>query len=337
MTGPQQKWAAYEAAQMAYEEVNAAGGIKGRPLEIIWEDGKGSGTAAAAAAQKLISVDKVQYILGGHCTPESLPIAPIAERAGVVMLASITSNPYLTNAGDYIFRLTAVSTVGPEKVFQHASALGLKKYAVLYEESDYPRPQAEKFRDLVEQANLTLDVFDGMLSNETDFRSRISALRKRQPDGLYLASLAPDFAILLLRQLREMHLSTQLFGNENMGYAVRSAAANEKSLFEGLVFAASRCDEQAPKSKAFFDKFAQRYAGKAAPYGCYTAEPYDAVKLLAETISRCGDSPDAVKKCLYATTNYEGASGTFSFDSNGDVIRDYDLLQIRQGSINVLH
>ena len=85
MTGPQQKWAAYEAAQIALEEINRQGGINGRPLRIIWEDGKGSGTAAAAAAQKLINVDHVKYILGGHCTPESLAIAPIAERAGVVM------------------------------------------------------------------------------------------------------------------------------------------------------------------------------------------------------------------------------------------------------------
>jgi branched-chain amino acid transport system substrate-binding protein len=335
MTGPQSKWAAYEAAQIALDEVNAGGGINGRPVQIIWEDGKGAGTAAAAAAQKLINVDRVNYILGGHCTPESLAIAPIAERAGVVMLASITSNPFLTTAGDNIFRLTAVSTVGPAKVFDYAANhFGLKSFAVFYEESDYPRPQAEKFKELVEKRGLSLVAFDGILPNETDMRSRLTAVRTRKPEALYQATLAPDFAEILLRQIREMHLTLRILGNENTGYAVRSAS--DKGLFEGLIFAASRCDESAPKSKSFFSKFAERYGGKAAPYGCYTAEAYDAVKLIAETIARCGDSPAAVRECLYKTQRYEGASGKFSFDKNGDVIRDYDLLEIKNGTIQRL-
>lgn len=336
MTGELSKWGSYQAALLALEDVNARGGIGGRKLELVFEDGKSQGKDAASAAQKLITVDHVKYILGGQCTRESLAIAPIAEKAGVLMLAAITSNPFLTQSGDHVFRVTAVSTKGPEKLFDYVlQHLPVRNFAVLYEEADYPRPQAEKFRDLILEKKLPLTAYEGFLSGETDVRSTVAKIKARQADAVFIATTSPDFAALLLRQIKDLHLETRLLGNENTGHAVNSSGA-DKSLFEGILFAASQYDSENQKAKSFLNNYRSRYNVDALPYGAYTAEAYDTVLLLSELIERCGDTAAKVKDCLYRTKNYEGASGRFSIDSNGDAVRDYEILEVRQGKVNVV-
>jgi branched-chain amino acid transport system substrate-binding protein len=331
MTGELAKWGSYEAALLALEDIKDIGG---RKLEIIFEDGKSQGKDAASAAQKLINVDHVKYILGGQCTRESLAIAPIAEKAGVVMIAAITSNPFLTTAGDNIFRITAVSTTGAEKMFKFAAQeKKLKSFAVLYEEADYPRPQADRFKSLVLEKGLTLTAYEGFMPGETDVRSILTRIKSAKPDAMFIATTSPDFAALLLRQIRELHLEILLLGNENTGHAVNSAGA-DKGIFDGIIFAASKYDPERPKAKKFLDKYRSRYHVDALPYGAYTAEPYDTVLLLADVITKCGDDVASVRKCLYGIKNYEGASGQFSIDSNGDAIRDYEILEVNGGQVS---
>jgi branched-chain amino acid transport system substrate-binding protein len=123
------------------DEINKAGGIDGKRLQIIFEDGKCTSKDALSAANKLIQVDKVKVILGGHCTPESVAIAPVAEKNKIVMLAGITSTPLLSSAGEYVFRTTSVSTVQSTILAEIAvNKLGGKKFAVIYEQSDFARP-----------------------------------------------------------------------------------------------------------------------------------------------------------------------------------------------------
>lgn len=336
MTGPISKWGAYEAAQLALEEVNTMGGVNGRPLEVIFEDGKGNGRDAVSAVNKLLNVDRVKFILGGHCSPESLAIAPIVNKSEAVMLASITSSPFLSDAGDNVFRVTTVSTIGTEKVFEYArSKYTVSKVAVLYEEADYPRPQAERFRELSLHAGLKVVAFEGFLRDETDFRTTLVKLKKAEPDIIYLATISPDMAFLLLKQIQEMHLKAKLLGNENTGHSVNSSKS-AKSPFEGLVFASSKANPRHPAVATFTEKYLSRFSVPSLPYGFYTAEPYDSLKLLAEVLNRCGDKVEEVKKCLYATRTYPGASGEFSLDAKGDAKRDYEIQRVVGGEIKVV-
>jgi len=137
ITGPVAKYGSYEAVTLAVEEINNAGGIKGRKINLIAEDGKCDAKEAVNAANKLINVDGVKIILGGHCTPESLAIAPIAEQNRVIMFASITSTPSLTNMGDYVFRTSPVSVVQSILVANLSyNSLHLRKVAIVYEQTD---------------------------------------------------------------------------------------------------------------------------------------------------------------------------------------------------------
>ena len=92
------------AVELASDEINSAGGIKGKKIEIIYEDGKCDPKEAANAANKLINIDKVTAIIGGLCSSETLAMAPLAEKSKVILLSAGSTNPGITNAGDYIFR-----------------------------------------------------------------------------------------------------------------------------------------------------------------------------------------------------------------------------------------
>jgi branched-chain amino acid transport system substrate-binding protein len=333
MSGPQAKWGSYQAVQLALEEINFNGGINKHPVKLIFEDGKGLGKDATSAAQKLINVDKVNYILGGHCSPESLAIAPIAEKANVLMLAAVSGSPLFNNAGDNIFRVTAVNIQSVDKVFDYATKVrGINAFSILFEESDYPRPQAERFKKRAEESGVLIDGYEGVLPNEIDFRSILLRMKKKKTKGLYLATLSPDTAAILLRQIRDLKFDVEIFGNENTGNSVNSSG-QDKTVFEDVVFSVSEDDVNNEIAEAFKKKYFAKYKTTALPYGAYTAESYDSLNLLSSLIKKCGDSVEKVKKCLYQVKDYKGASGIFSIDMNGDGVRNFKMKTVKDGKI----
>lgn len=335
ITGAVAKFGAFQSATLALEDINAQGGIGGRPLELIFEDGKGEGRSAVLAAQKLLDVDHVTFLLGGHCSPESLPIAPVVESHHALMLASITTTPKLTGAGDNVFRVSPVSTIVGDQIAEHLlKQRGFKRVAIIYEETDYAQPPAERLRDRISAGGGVVTSYDGVQRDSTDFRALLTKIRSQHPDALYIGAQAPDMAQQITRQLLDLGISLPLVGNEITGNAV-SGTGSRPEAFEGLVFSEPEFDRTAPKTAAFLQHYQDRFH-TGLPLGFWSAEAYDSVRLLAETIGRCGEAVDDVKRCLYATKDYEGVSGRLSIDSHGDGVRTYILKQVRSGKIEVV-
>src|SRR3989338_8967946 len=119
------------AAELALEEINMGGGIAGKPLEAVWEDGKCEAKDATAAAQKLINVDGVKIIFGGVCSSETLAMAPLTEAAKVLVVSPSATSPDITAAGDYIFRTAPSDAAAGSVAAEYASTkMGAKKGAV---------------------------------------------------------------------------------------------------------------------------------------------------------------------------------------------------------------
>ena len=329
LNGPTAKWGAQQSALLGQEDVNRSGGINGRPLQLVFEDTGCNGAQAVSAFQKLTSSDNVSFILGGHCSPDSLAFAPLAERKKIVSIAAITSSPKLTSAGDFIFRVTPVSTKLAELVVPYATKdLGVKKLVIINELTDYVLPVAEKVKADFEASGGTVANVFTFNPGETDFRTMILKASSSKPDALYIGVQAPDTAILIMKQFRDLGLALKVFGNEQFGGAFNSAKPEERALLDNVIFAQAKCDLSVPSIKSFVDLYTERYHVDALPFSCYTAEAYDTVELLAAALRKCGEEVDCVKKYLYGVQNYSGASGTISFDENGDVNKDYVLQQV---------
>ena len=336
LTGPVAKYGAREAGEMAVRDINAAGGIRGKKLELIMEDGRCEGAPSALAAHKLIHVDRVKYILGGHCSTESLTVAPIAERARVIMLASITSSPVFSRAGKYIFRTSPISTAQSQLLAEYVfDRNGLKKLAIIHEDTSYVGPIAEALKSAFQAKGGEVTYFNSFAPGTSDFRTLLTRVRSSGADVVFLGCQAQDTASLLLRQLREAGIALPVVGNEALGNAI-SVSRENRNIFEGVVFGEAEFNERNPHTAEFIRRYAERYGVDNLPYGVWTAETYDGVRLLADVLNRCGEDVESVRACLSQTREYRGVSGIFGIDNNGDGIRRYILKTVREGKIEEL-
>lgn len=333
MTGPASKYGADSAAVLAMRDVNARGGVMGKKLELIMEDGKCSGPDAAFAARKLVEVDRVEFILGGHCSTETLAIAPIVEQAKVVTLAAVSSSPAISSAGDYVFRLSASGTVPVDQLAHFMrEKRGYTRIAAVYEFTPYVIPAAEYLEKHFLELGGSHVEMHAFNPGESDFRSTLAKIRASKAEAVYVAVQAQDTAAVVLAQIRQMNLKAALFGNEVAGNAL-TAHPELKDKSEGLVFSEAAFDPDTENTRAFIHSFNAMFDTDNLPYGVWTAESYDGVLLLADLINRCGPDKDAVKRCLYNVRNYEGVSGSISIDANGDGIRPYVIKEVKEGKI----
>lgn len=335
MTGPGAKFGAWQAAQIAVEDINREDGINGRPFKLLAEDTHCDGPTAVTAAKRLLDVSHVKFLLGGHCSPDSVPIAPIAQAHKVLMLAAITTTPKLTNAGDYVFRLSPVNLAGAEILAPYLrKTLGVKRIAIIHEETDYAAPPAERLAELFKKLGGEVVALESFDPGMTDFRSMLLRIKRKNPDGLYLGTQAIDSGELIVRQLTELKIEMSLFGNEAVGGLARKESA-ENPKFNGLVYAEPVFDLSNPSTQAFISKFKKKF-GTDLPYGIWTAEAYDSVTLLASLLRKYGEDVEQIKKALYQLKDYHGASGVLSIDKNGDGIRQYRLKRISNGVEQVI-
>ncbi|MCB9798782.1 ABC transporter substrate-binding protein [Candidatus Nomurabacteria bacterium] len=331
ITGPAAKYGADKAALLALEEINAAGGVNGQKLEFIMEDGRCEAKDALDAINKLINVDNVQVVLGGHCSPETVAIAPVAEQNQVLLLASLSSNPDIRTMGDYVFRTTAESVARvPNTTQEMRETYNIEKLAILSEETSYARPIADGIAKGFEARGGSVVAFESILPEDKDFRSQLLKVKQENPDAIYISTQAPDKAILILQQMQELGMEMQIFGNESVGSIPLIEELGESA--NGILFDSALYDKTQPEVAQFIEKYQSRY-GSEPPYGLLTAESYDAVYIIAQAIDEVGTDPEKVRDYLYSVKEYHGASGTFGFDENGDVKRRFILSEIRDGRI----
>ncbi len=304
-------------AQVAVEDINANGGVNGRMLEFIWEDGKCNGQDAAAAAEKLINVDKVEVIYGGFCSSETLGAAPKAEAAGVVMLSPGSSSPDVTNAGDYIFRNYPSDTAQGEILAQLATELGFQKVGVLTEENDYTIGLEESFKSTFEEGTGVV-VTESFLPTDTDFKAQITKMKGEGVDAIFVNPQTPAKADLLFKQLNEQGLGDiQLLGNDVV-LGSTDILANYQDFVEGMLGAETTFNTDHPGYTKLVNGYKAKTGEAEVPFMTYGATSYDAIHLLAEGIGAVGYDGAKLKDWLYSVNGWEGVAGTLTIDQNGD-------------------
>jgi branched-chain amino acid transport system substrate-binding protein len=310
---------------LAVEEINNKGGIKGRKIRLIYEDDEGKPEKAVAAAQKLIQRDKVIAILGPLWSSPTLAVAPIAEKNKVILLTSGASSPKITYAGDYIFRNEISDAYGAVKSAELFYNAGFKKIAILYINNDF----GIGFRDAVQQIYKKLGglvtVAETFEQDEKDFRTQLLKIEKTNPEAILIVSYKE--AILILKQMKELGIRKQVLGTALFEDPEIIEKAGDMA--EGVLYTYYGTFD--PKSedvrvREFIQKFKERY-GVDPEY--YAPIGYDAVKILALAIEKGGFKPEQIKDALYQIKDFPGLSGTTSFDRNGDVIKPVILKTVK--------
>ncbi len=301
-------------AQIAVEKVNEEGGIDGKDLEFIFEDGKCTGKDAASAAEKLINIDNVEIIYGGFCSSETLGLAPKAEAAGVVVLSPGSSSPDITDAGDYIFRNYPSDSAQGKIIAEVAGELGLQTIGVLTEEQDYTIGIESSFSESFEGEVIS----QNFLSTDTDFKTQIAKLKSDGVDAILVNPQTPAMTDLLFKQLQEQGIEgIQLLGNDVvLGSA--EAIANYPDVAEGMIGAETTYNTEHPDYIYFTEKYLTETGEEEVPFPTYASTSFDAVRIIAEGVEEVGYDADAFKTWLYEIDGWEGSAGSLTIDENGD-------------------
>ena len=208
VTGPGETYGnvAVRAKQMAVDEINAAGGVNGRMIELIVEDSKCSAQDSITAYRKLTDVDEVKIILGTSCSGAMLGAAPLAEADGVVLFSGLATNPDIANAGDYIFR-TAMSDL--QLGIDTGNVLwadGIRSLATITEATDYAEGVRRTTVDQFTKRGGELAAEERYSSDVTDFRSQLTKLFEEDPGALHIAAQSESSGGTIIKQARELGL-----------------------------------------------------------------------------------------------------------------------------------
>lgn len=328
LTGSAAQWGgpARDGALLAIEEINAQGGIKGKKISLVVEDDKCDQTTGVSAAQKLLTSDKPVAIMGAVCSSVTLAIAPLAERNKEILISPASTNPDITNAGDYIFRVIPTDALRGKVFAEYINSLGHKNVSILYINNDGGVGNKDAFSKYFQELGGRISSIESYPQDARDMRTQLTKIKQQKPDALVIVSY-PDDTPIVMRQAQELALGIPLFFQTE---ALDDPAVIQKAgnAAEGATYILPAKPE-GDIATNFATKYKEKYNRDPETFA---AESYDTIKLLASIMSNLPEiSGDGIKTGLYNTKNYEGASGIITFDQNGDVIKPMAIKKIENG------
>ncbi len=320
--------------QLAVEEINAAGGVNGKRLEMVYEDGKCNGKDSASAAQKLVNVDKVQIIIGGFCSSESLASIPVAESAKVVLFSPGSSSPDLTGKSPYFFR-DYPSDASQGKVLAEVAynQKNWRKVAFIQEQLDYPLGIYKAFSSTFQGLGGTVTK-EEFPSATTDFRSILAKIKSQKPDAIFVDTQTPAGSDRILKQMSELGLKFPILISDATAGDAKTVADNAKIL-EGALAAEFGVDSSSAKFQHLNDAYKQKY-GVDAPYQSYAQTEYDSVYIVRDGIAAVGYNGEKFAAWSRTIKDWPGASGLITIGPDGDRVGGHTAKVIHNGKVEIL-
>ena len=320
VTGPGETYGnvAVRAKQMAVDEINAAGGINGRMLELIVEDSKCSAQDSITAYNKLTDVDGMKIILGTSCSGAMLGAAPLAEEEGVILFSGLATNPDIANAGDYIFRTSMSDAQLGIDTGNVIWTDGIRRLATISESTDYAEGVRRTTSDRFEELGGEIVGAERYSSDVTDFRSQLTKLLGENPDAFHVAAQAEFSGGTVVKQLRELGYTGPIFSDVVVVGTTALEVAGEAAT--GVVAITADLDPANAKAQEVITNFRAKYDYVTLPW--YIGSAYDDVYITAECLKQTDDDQDAdgFRDCLYDIT-WSGAIGeSYRFDEMGEVV-----------------
>jgi branched-chain amino acid transport system substrate-binding protein len=315
-----------EAIDLAVEQVNAAGGVLGQEVQVIYMDNKSAGPESALAAERLIGAGVVG-ILGPVASSNSLAAGPLAQDAGIPLLSPTSTNPAVTEVGDYIFRACFIDPFQGYVAAQFAAEdLGAQTAAVLFDTgSDYSRGLYEVFEEIFTGYGGEIVYVGEFVETDQDFSAILTSVKAENPDVVYVPSYY-ETAGSILRQAAELEIDADFIGADGWDspglFDIAGDAANG-----GFFTNHYSPDASSPELDAFLESYAAAYGGKVPD--ALAALAFDAANLMFDAISRAGVAePSAIRDALAATDGFVGVSGTITYDDLRNPVKSAVIIEI---------
>ncbi len=320
----------HEGTLLAIEELNAAGGVLGKKLELITEDDLSKAGEPATVVNKLIARDGVVAILGEVASSRSLEAAPICQQNKIPMISPSSTNPKVTETGDYIFRVCFIDPFqGTVMANFAAKTLKAKKVAIFTDvKSDYSKGLAKYFKEGFAKSGGQIATELDFNGGDKDFKAQLTAIKSSNPDAVFVPGYYTDVALICI-QAKQLGLNVPFFGGD--GWESDQLVNIGQSAVEGHYFSTHYAPDVATdKSKKFVADYQKRFNGKLPD--AMAALGYDSAMILADAMKRAGttDGPK-VRDALAATKDYAGVTGNTTINEKRDATKSAVILQVKEG------
>jgi branched-chain amino acid transport system substrate-binding protein len=318
---------------MAFEEINAAGGVLGRKLELLSEDNQTKPGESATVAKKLITRDKVVALLGEVSSGRSLEAAPIAQGARIPMIAPAATNPKVTETGNYIFRVCFIDPFQGTVMAKFArDDLKAKRVAIISSVSNaYSVGLARFFRETFVKSGGTVAVEQKYSEGDKDFRAQLTAVKAANVDAVFVPGYYTESA-LIVRQARGLGLNVPFFGGD--GWESDKLLEIGGAALDGCYYSTHFSPENKDAGVAkFVGAFRKRWNDETPD--AFAALGYDAAHVLADAIKRAGTTEGPkLRDALAATKNFAGASGVTTIDKDRNASKGATIIAIKDGKLS---
>lgn len=315
-----------KGVRMAFDEINDAGGIKGKKISLITLDDQGKNEEAASATTRLITHNNVVAIIGGVASGRSKAAAPIAQAHKVPFVSPSSTNPDVTKVGDYVFRVCFIDPFQGLVMAKFAREnLSLKKVAILRDvKNDYSVGLSNVFKKEFAERGGQIVADLSYQAGDIDFKAQLTEIRSKSPDGIYIPGYYTEVG-LIAQQARQLGIKVPLMGGD--GWDSDKLSEIGKQAIDGNYYSNHYTTESAnPAVTEFIKKFKAKY--NETP-DALAALGYDAARILAQAIERAPDlSGKAIRDELAKTKDFAGVTGKITLNENRDAVKSAVVIQV---------
>jgi len=321
----------HKGTLLAIEELNAAGGVLGRPIELITDDNQSKQGESATIVKKLISREKVVAILGEVASMRSLEAAPICQAYRVPMVSPSSTYPRVTEIGNYIFRVCFTDRFQGRVLARVArDTLKIRRIALLTSVSSaYSVGLAEAFKEQFAADGGQVAIEQKYTEGSKDFDAQLTAIKAKGVEGIFVPGYYTE-AALICRQARELGIAVPLFGGD--GWEAPELLDIGGPAVEGCYYTTHYSPQvDSPVVKAFVSRFRARFGGETPD--AMAALGYDSAGVVVDAIRRAGstDGP-AVRAALAGTRTFAGVTGLTSMDSERNASKAAYVIMVKDGN-----
>ena len=315
--------------KLAFKEVNEAGGIDGKKIILVSEDNKSEPAETANAAKKLIEQDQVVAIMGAVASSNTLAAAPIAQAAGVPMITATSTNPQVTETGDFIFRTCFIDPFQGTVMSKFATNTLKAKTAAIFTDitSDYSKGLTEVFKADFQKLGGKIVAAESYAQKDTDYNAQLTKIKAANPDVVYVPGYYTEVG-LIIKQARQLGLKQPFLGTDGWDSPKLTEIAGNATN-NGYFSNHYSPDDQAPAIQDFVKKYKAEY--NQVPDALATLG-YEAGMIVADALKRAGKADrQALRDALAATKDFPATTGSITLDANRNPIKAAVIIEMKDG------
>lgn len=326
------------AVKMAVEEINADGGIDGKEIEIVEYDIQSDETQSAQSTTTLTTSDKVTAIVGPALTGTFQAAIPIANQNEVPIISPTATDDSVLEKEDgsvyeFAYRACFTNSYQGTALAQFANENLEAEKAVIFADnsSDYAQGLTQTFEDTFQGEIVSVQNFT---ADQTDFSASLTNIEDMDFDVLYVPGYYEQ-AGPIIKQAREMGITQPILGPDGFGNEIIYDLAGEANMINVFYTSHFAVESEDPKIQEFVSSYREKFDVEP---DMFTGLAYDSVQIVKEAVERAGTTdPVAVNEEIAKTENFEGVTGTFSFDENHNPVKSVSIIEIQDGGPTDIH